>query len=79
MKLTTLSLLALSASSINARFVEQHESDQISISLTGDGFDAEPQYLIELSPGHTMLVTEEDKWALKRVTTSIPTTYQPTH
>jgi bacterial leucyl aminopeptidase len=75
MKLTALSLLALSASSINARFVEQHETDQIS--LMGDGVDDAPQYLIELSPGETMLVTEEDKWALKRVTSAIPTAYCP--
>lgn len=67
MKLTALSLLALSATSINARFVEQHETDQISL-----GVDDAPTYLIELSPGHTMYVTEEDKWALKRVITSIP-------
>ncbi|KFX89874.1 hypothetical protein O988_08446 [Pseudogymnoascus sp. VKM F-3808] len=64
MKLTTLSVLALSASAINARFVEKHETDQVVLNSNG-GEDAE-QYLIELSPGETRLVTEEDKWDLKR-------------
>jgi leucyl aminopeptidase len=65
MKLTTLSVLALSASAINARFVEKHETDQVVLNSNG-GEDSE-QYLIELSPGETRLVTEEDKWDLKRV------------
>lgn len=63
MKLTTLSLLALSASTINARFVETHETNQVAVS----GYDEAPTYLIELSPGETRLVTEEQKWELKRV------------
>jgi hypothetical protein len=64
MKLTNLSLLVLSASIINARFVEQHEKDQVVIH--GDAVDNE-RYLIELSPGKTQWVTEEEKWELRRV------------
>ncbi|OBT65838.1 hypothetical protein VE03_05477 [Pseudogymnoascus sp. 23342-1-I1] len=64
MKLTTLSVLALSATAINARFVEKHETDQVV--LTSDSGEDATKYLIELSPGETRLVTEEDKWDLKR-------------
>ena len=62
MKLTTLSLLALSAATINARFVEQHETDQVVLNLVD-----EEKYLIELKPGQTQWVTEEEKWELRRV------------
>lgn len=67
MKLTTLSLLALSASTINARFVEHSETDQVSLLNVAD-----TKYLIELSPGETRLVTEDEKWELKRVFPSYP-------
>ena len=69
MRLTNLSLLALSASLINARFVEQHERDQVVI--TGDVADSE-RYLIELAPGKTQWVTEEEKWELRRVRRTYP-------
>lgn len=39
----------------NAQTVKQVESDQAA------------RYLIELNPGETRLVTEDQKWALKRV------------
>ncbi|CZS91334.1 related to aminopeptidase [Rhynchosporium graminicola] len=61
MKLTTVSLLALSAASINARFVEKHETDQVVISSIED-----ERFLIETSPGKTQWVTEEEKWELRR-------------
>jgi leucyl aminopeptidase len=64
MKLSGLSLLALSASVLHARFVEKHETNQVALNGAVD--DAE-LYLIELAPGETMLVTEEEKWELKRV------------
>lgn len=62
MKLTTVSLLALSAAAVNARFVEKHETDQIVINAIED-----ERFLIELSPGKTQWVTEEEKWELRRV------------
>ncbi len=62
MKLTTVSLLALSAAAVNARFVEQHETDQVVLNAVKD-----ERYLIELSPGKTQWVTEEEKWELRRV------------
>ena len=64
MKISGLSLLALSASVISARFVEPHEKDQVVINAE----EADAQlYLIELAPGETKWVTEEDKWELRRV------------
>jgi len=62
MKITNLSLLALAASA-NARFVEQHEKDQVV--LNADIPDQE-QFLVELAPGKTQWVTEEEKWELRR-------------
>jgi leucyl aminopeptidase len=62
MKLTTLSLLALSAATINGRFVEQHETNQVALNLVD-----EEKYLIELKPGQQQWVTEEEKWELRRV------------
>lgn len=63
MKISSLSLLALSASVISARFVEPHEKDQVVINA--EQADAQ-LYLIELTPGETKWVTEEDKWELRR-------------
>ncbi len=62
MKLTNLSLLALSAATINARFIETHEPDQVVLNSIED-----ERYLIELAPGKTQWVTEEEKWELRRV------------
>ncbi len=72
MKLTTVSLLALSAAAVNARFVEKHETDQVVINAIED-----ERFLIELSPGKTQWVTEEEKWELRRVRPLfyLPTTY----
>lgn len=62
MKLTHLSLLALAGSLASSRFVELSEVSQVS--LNGE---SEEQYLIELAPGKTQWVTEEEKWELRRV------------
>jgi len=61
MKFSTISLLALSAAAVNARFIEAHEHDQIVIS----NVESE-KYLIELAPGETRWVTEDEKWELRR-------------
>jgi bacterial leucyl aminopeptidase len=64
MKLTNLSLLALSASLINARFIELHETDQAVL----DASPTDPErFLVELAPGETQWITEEEKWELRRV------------
>ena len=62
MKLSTVSLLALSAAAVNGRFVEQHETNQVVLADAG-----EQLYLVELEPGKTQWVTEEGKWELRRV------------
>jgi hypothetical protein len=64
MKLTNLSLLALSATLASARFVEKHEQDQVVLNANAVSDD---RYLIELAPGKTQWVTEEEKWELRRV------------
>jgi leucyl aminopeptidase len=69
MKLTALSLLALSASAIHARFIEKHETDQVVLNGAADDAGL---YLIELAPGETLLVTEEEKWELRRVNFTLP-------
>jgi leucyl aminopeptidase len=66
MKLTDLSLFALSAYLVHARFVEKHETDQVVLANE----DAAELYHIELAPGKTMMVTEEGKWELRRVWTA---------
>lgn len=63
MKLKTFSLLALSASIVTARYVEEHESSQKPINLALE----EPQYLIKLMYGGTKWVTENEKWQLRSV------------
>jgi len=63
MKLTHLSVLALSASVVSARFVEDHETDQVVLNANALN---DERYLVELSPGETIWVTEEEKWELRR-------------
>jgi leucyl aminopeptidase len=67
MKLSTLSLLTLSAVAVNARFVEKHETNQVVLDAAVEG----QQYLIELAPGKTQWVTEEEKWELRRVSQNL--------
>lgn len=64
MKISNLSLFALSASVISARFIEPHETDQVVINAQAADNEL---YLIELAPGKTQWVTEEEKWELRRV------------
>lgn len=63
MKITDLSLLALSAFVISARFIEKHETDQVVIN---SDVAHDERYLIELGVGQTQWVTEEEKWQLRR-------------
>ncbi|KAK0643810.1 hypothetical protein B0T16DRAFT_332799 [Cercophora newfieldiana] len=68
MKLSNTSVLALLLPAASARFVEPSESNRVS--LYPDGVPAASQdtekYHIELSPGDTRWVTEDEKWALRR-------------
>lgn len=67
MKLTTLSLLAITASAVSARFTEEHEIDQVV--LHPENLDNE-FFNVETEPGTILRVTEEGKWDLKRVRSS---------
>lgn len=61
MKLSNLSVLALSAAAVNARFIDVHETSQVVLN------PSEPElFLVELAPGKTQWVTEEEKWELRR-------------
>ncbi|TPX14111.1 uncharacterized protein E0L32_000505 [Thyridium curvatum] len=64
MRVSSASVLAILAPTIGARFVEKHETDA-HIQLHPELADAE-KYHIELSPGNTRWVTEEEKWELRR-------------
>lgn len=63
MKLAAFSALALSAAAVTGRFVEHHEQDQIVLNAEPADNDL---YLVELAPGETQWVTEEEKWELRR-------------
>lgn len=60
MKFSKASLLAACVPAVSARFVEIKEADNVVLN-------PEETFLIELSPGETQWVTEEDKWELRRV------------
>ncbi|KAI2467137.1 Zn-dependent exopeptidase [Annulohypoxylon bovei var. microspora] len=66
MKASLISLLLPAAAS--ARFIEANEVNRI-LPYTGallEKVEASERYLIELSPGKTAWVTEEEKWELRR-------------
>lgn len=69
MKISNASLLALLLPAASARFVEKAEPNHVM--LFPDGIPEEPKstekYHIELSPGNTKWVTEDEKWELRRV------------
>ncbi|KAK3400275.1 hypothetical protein B0T20DRAFT_408287 [Sordaria brevicollis] len=68
MKISNASLLALLLPAASARFVEKAEQNHVM--LFPDGIPEEPKstekYHIELSPGNTKWVTEDEKWELRR-------------
>ncbi|KAB5572163.1 leucine aminopeptidase 1 [Coniochaeta sp. 2T2.1] len=68
MKIAQSSLLALLLPAVSARFVEDAEVDRVSIytDWAKQVDETTPAYHIELSPGETRWVTEEEKWELRR-------------
>lgn len=69
MKVSNTSLLALLLPAVTARFVEQGEVDRAILypdGLPKTSTDTQ-KYHIELSPGETRWVTEDEKWELRRV------------
>ena len=67
MKFSTAALLATALPAVSARFSEPDEVNHVM--LYPEAADTET-YLIELSPGETRRVTEEEKWELRRVSVS---------
>ncbi|KAK0721603.1 hypothetical protein B0T26DRAFT_643512 [Lasiosphaeria miniovina] len=63
MKVSSASLLAVLLPAVSARFVEKAEASQSHVSLDGE---SSQKYWIELAPGETRWVTEEEKWELRR-------------
>ncbi|KAH8803198.1 aminopeptidase-like protein [Xylogone sp. PMI_703] len=62
MKFSNLSLLALSASTVSARFIEKYETDQVVL----DPEAAAELYLVDLGDGEQKWVTEDEKWEMRR-------------
>lgn len=69
MKFSQASVLALLLPAASARFVEESESDRVILYPEGMPAVAKDmtKYHIELSPGDTRWVTEDQKWELRRV------------
>jgi len=70
MKVSNASLLALLLPAVSARFVEPGESNRVVLFPYGvpdEPSDDAQRYHIELSPGETRWVTEDEKWELRRV------------
>ncbi|KAK5654514.1 hypothetical protein OQA88_7143 [Cercophora sp. LCS_1] len=65
MKLSNTFLSALLLPAASARFVEHSETNNVNLYPDGVPEDA-PKYHIELAPGDTRWVTEEQKWELRR-------------
>lgn len=68
MKLSAVAILAAAIPAASARFTEESEVD--NVILYPAGAEAET-YLIELAPGETRKVTEEEKWELRRVSSPL--------
>ena len=66
MKFSAAAVLATALPAVTARFTEAHEGNNGNVIMYPDGAEAET-YLIELAPGETRWVTEEEKWELRRV------------
>jgi hypothetical protein len=67
MRLSTPSLVALLAPAITARFIERTEGNNVQLYPQGVYEESTEKFLVELAPGETKWITEEDKWELRRV------------
>ena len=64
MKIAKTSILSLLAPAISARFVEVAEANHVQLHPEAQSSEL---FQIELSPGETRWVTEDEKWELRRV------------
>jgi hypothetical protein len=69
MKIAQASLLALLVPAASARFIEANELSRVSLHTdwATQVDETTPKYHIELAPGETRWVTEDEKWELRRV------------
>lgn len=68
MKYTTLLAASLAATSTALVIARPQQQQAVLASSVAD----EEKYLVEFGPGDTRWVTEDDKWALKRVCSPLP-------
>lgn len=73
MKFAQASLLAACLPAISARYIDNTLTDNVILHPQAE----EPEFLIELSPGETRWVTEEEKWDLRRVRLNQPNLEAP--
>ncbi|POS81406.1 peptidase family M28 [Diaporthe helianthi] len=66
MRLSTSSLVALVAPAITARFIERTEGNNVQLYPQGVYEESTEKFLVELAPGETRWITEEEKWELRR-------------
>lgn len=73
MKASLIGFLLPAAAS--ARFIEASEANRFlpTVDALLEEVEAPERYLIELSPGKTAWVTEDEKWQLRRVRLPLPT------
>lgn len=72
MRLIALSLLASITSGVAARSLNPHGSEHVLGGPPADQEQPTELYTIELSPGDTRRVTEEQKWDLKKARLAHP-------
>ena len=73
-------LIALSCGTLSRAFsIFSHGGDDHVQTRLGSSDDTSDRRLIELSPGESQWVTEEEKWGLKRVYHSIFHQYQDSY
>lgn len=66
MKTSLIALLLPAAAS--ARFIEANEAKVLPpVDALLEDYSAPSRYLVEISPGVTEWVTEDEKWLLRRV------------
>ena len=74
MKASLLALLLPAAAS--ARFVEPGEVTVPVVAFPDEAAEGVEKFLVELAPGETRWITEDEKWELRRV---CPMTPSPVH
>lgn len=72
MKFAKSSVVALLAPVAAARFIEAVEGNNVQLYPQGYYEESTEKYLVELAPGETRWVTEDEKWELRRVSDAAP-------